>query len=501
MGASIPRAVTADADGVERRLALVWNADGMQYWGLDASAGASADNGRIRFGVIDGLGLGFTTGLINGTHQTFKDDPVFSRIAAVRTCSSSSCLSGFSGSSASSHGTVVSSVLLGDFEDGQSPAYTTPASRQVRGGAAPEGSLYYYSVATNAEIARSINDAVAYGVDIINISMSPNGTYCSNESHSGVMEAVRAAENAGVLTVVTAGNDHEDLGSDECSVSDFAAYPDTIAVGALDDVVNLYSLATVGTPGYTGRTLINQTTTVGNGDQLWTRMVDIAVTGQVELTAGSGSSGDFVPARGTSYAAPQVAGAAGILKHWLSTSPYAYLRSDAYFMRAWLMGSGDGAYPTTTNGSTVALDRARGFGNLRAGAYPWFYTGYQKPLPHTLQTGDVIELPVGPDAGPESTAITGWKFVAVMDYNTYSTSPSMTFQLIDKCPAGGGQTVLLTSSKSTHVARLRMTPSTMATHFHNRCLWVRGTVHYAGAAFPMWTFENGYQGTRLYHDM
>jgi hypothetical protein len=163
---------------------------------------------------------------------------------------------------------------------------------------------------------------------------------------------------------------------------------------------------------------------------------------------------------------------------------------------------GDGSYPSIINGSTLSIDRAEGFGHLRFTVPSFFGAGgYYHLLPFTLQTGDVFETPVGPDAGPESTAFTGWKFVAVMDHDHYGTAPSVTFQLIDKCPAGGGQTVVLTATKTTHKARLRMKQSSMATYFHNRCLWIRGTVDYAGATFPMRTFEYGYTNSRVYHDM
>src|SRR5690606_11533141 len=97
----------------------------------------------------------------------------------------------------------------------------------------------------------------------------------------------------------------------------------------------------------------------------------IAVTGLVEDTAGSGANQDFnngLPPpnptnfdTGTSYAAPAVAGAAGVLKDWLYDTGSAYLRNDPYAVRAMLLGGGDGAYPGAPNGTTVTVSPSGGF--------------------------------------------------------------------------------------------------------------------------------------------
>jgi hypothetical protein len=107
----------------------------------------------------------------------------------------------------------------------------------------------------------------------------------------------------------------------------------------------------------------------------------------------------------------------------------------------------------------------------------------------------------GVERGPESTQITGWEFIAVIHHDWYDSSPVITFQLPDKCPAGGGYVPILNSKISTHKARLRMKAAGMATKYHNRCLWVRAYVANAAGPFSLYMADEAYTNSRAYHDM
>jgi len=234
-------------------------------------------------------------------------------------------------------------------------------------------------------------------------------------------------------------------------------------------------------------------------------MVDLVVTGIVHSVADAGASGTANPPAGTSYAAPQVAAAAGLLKDWISDRGGlgTSLHNDPYALRALLSVMGDGAAGTGGGGSgnIVSLDSATGFGHLRfvnldseTGSGAW---GIARRY---VTQGQVIEWPVGSSAA-ESTAVDGWKFVALADVNRYDASPNIKFELIDKCPSGGGTVVVRTAQRLPLKWRMRMRSTDMSTSFHGRCLWVRATVENAVGTIPLYTADYFYTNTRSEHDM
>ena len=178
--------------------------------------------------------------------------------------------------------------------------------------------------------------------------------------------------------------------------------------------------------------------------------------------------------------------------------------NDSYVLRTMLATMGDGAdsaYTGAQNSNTI--DERVGFGHLRfkppdpnhlgAGSYWGVYA-------YTANNGDIFDIPVGGNGSAEPSTITGWKFAATIDYDEFPNSPAVLLQLIDKCPAGGGEQVLKVSIRATHKARLRMKASEMATKFHGRCLWVRMSVAATGS-FPLTAMQYGYTNSRDWHDM
>lgn len=99
--------------------------------------------------------------------------------------------------------------------------------------------------------------------------------------------------------------------------------------------------------------------------------------------------------------------------------------------------------------------------------------------------------------------------VALVDPNVgtlynyaYDGSPDIRVELVDKCPSGGGETVIRTSARAPFKWRLRMREGVdLQYNFHNRCLYVRATVEHANYSFNLWTADYYYSNSRVHHDM
>jgi subtilisin family serine protease len=102
-------------------------------------------------------------------------------------------------------------------------------------GVAPKAYIGSYKVldsngSTSDVVAKAIDDAVADGMDVINISL---GSYVTSYSDIAPTEigiaAIEAATRAGVVVTVAAGNSGPGAGS----IGDFASAPDAITMGAI----------------------------------------------------------------------------------------------------------------------------------------------------------------------------------------------------------------------------------------------------------------------------
>jgi subtilisin family serine protease len=124
------------------------------------------------------------------------------------------------------HGTGTSLAAAGG------PA-TTPYGLVT--GVAPKAYLGNYKVldangGTSDVIAKAIDDAVADGMDVLNISLGAYVTSYSDIDSSEVgMAAIENATKAGVIVVVAAGNE----GPGPSTIADYASAPDAITMGAI----------------------------------------------------------------------------------------------------------------------------------------------------------------------------------------------------------------------------------------------------------------------------
>jgi len=198
----------------------------------------------------------------------------------------------------SSHGTHVAGIAAGN--------PNTVAEGVRISGVAPRAYLGNYKALTiptdadvgldgnSPELVAAIEAAVADGMDVINMSL---GEPEIEPSRDIVVKALDAAARAGVVPVVSAGNDFDEFGRG--SVGSPGAAPDAITVGAVttsrggpEDVVASFSSS-----GPTPLSLQVKP--------------DVAAPGVGILSAAPRDQ--FVSLSGTSMAAPHVAGAVALL--------------------------------------------------------------------------------------------------------------------------------------------------------------------------------------------
>jgi hypothetical protein len=517
--ASLPDVVGVDTGGEGDQTPL--SADGQERrWAVGLPSGDYADvNGgqgswrsptaRVRFGVIE------ADNSLNTSHFSFRDGTGTStRIVDTDRCTfwfpSFRCINSAT-TTTSTHGTAVTHLLLGDLTDGQDAAITSSTERQKRSGIAREGEAHYYSAASKFAAATAIDEATLEdGIDIINLSLAPSGAaHCTLASHETMKEEIEAATTAGVLVVAAAGNFGLEEGCDDdmpspydssCTVSSYAFYPDSLAVGGTNTVASLSSLDSVSRHVCSSNG--TKSVTLAGGRSSAAFPIDLVTNFSHDLVATNGTSG-YGGALGTSMSAPVLAGLAGLVADWAhDRGGLGALGGDPYVIRTFLswMGDGRGVFLGVPIEMPRQFDASFGLGNVRFADVDALGSGAGFDLKRTtLANGSVMEWWVG-SSSPRSTTVDGWKFVALIDRNSYDGAPDLKIELIDFCPSGGGTTVIQTAERHALKYRMRMSEPMMPTHFWGRCLKVRVTVEHASAPFLFYAADGFYNQSRLFHD-
>jgi subtilisin family serine protease len=120
-------------------------------------------------------------------------------------------------------------------------------------GVAPKAYLGNYKVldangGTSDVIAKAVDDAVADGMDVLNISLGSYVASYSDIDPNGIdIAAIEGATQAGVLVAVAAGNSGPGAGS----ISDYGSLPDVITLGAImNDRALSYAITVDGVAPY-----------------------------------------------------------------------------------------------------------------------------------------------------------------------------------------------------------------------------------------------------------
>jgi subtilisin family serine protease len=233
----------------------------------------------------------------------------------------------------SSHGTHVAGIAAGNAD--------TQADGTRVSGVAPRAYLGNYKALTiptdaevgldgnSPELVAAIEAAVADGMDVINMSL---GEPEIEPSRDIVAKALGAAARAGVVPVVSAGNDFEEFGRG--SVGSPGSTPEAITVGAVSD--------TGGVAGFSSS---------GPTPLSLQHKPEVAAPGVGILSAAPG--GRWTELSGTSMSAPHVAGAAALLLQRHPTWTVAQVKSA-------LALTGDPAFANDRRTERAASVRAGG---------------------------------------------------------------------------------------------------------------------------------------------
>ncbi len=273
-------------------------------WGstLD-TAGQGVKIGIIDSGIdpehrfFDPSGYTMPAGFPKGQQRFTTAKIIVARAFAPKSATASSARVAFSGRD-SSHGTHVAGIAAGNAD--------TPSGQRRVSGVAPRAYLGNYKVfvqtdsglspnANSPAIVAAIEAAVADGMDVINFS---GGEPEIEPSRDIVARALDAAAAAGVVPVIAAGNDYNDVGAG--SVSSPANSARAISVGAVE---------ISGSP--VTRTHA-EFSSVGPTTISLRLKPDVAAPG-VEVLSSVPDNG-WSEFSGTSMAAPHIAGAAALLR-------------------------------------------------------------------------------------------------------------------------------------------------------------------------------------------
>jgi subtilisin family serine protease len=254
------------------------------------------------------------------------------------------------------HATHVAGIAAGDYDTPTAPDGGSPIS-----GVAPKAYLGNYKALTvptgdfgldgnSPEIAKAIDQAVADGMNLINLSIGEPEVQPRRDI---VVRALDNAAAAGVVPVVAAGNDFDVAGSG--SIGSPANTPAAITVAA----------STLGGGDGTHPDHIADFSSGGPAPVSLLLKPDVTAPGVDVLS--SVPAHDFELLDGTSMAAPHVAGGAALLLQRHPTWTVQQVKSA-------LASTGDTVHPTGHSGEVSVLRQGGGRINLVRADRPLIFT-------------------------------------------------------------------------------------------------------------------------------
>jgi subtilisin family serine protease len=254
------------------------------------------------------------------------------------------------------HATHVAGIAAGDHDTPTAPDNGSPIS-----GVAPKAYLGNYKALTvptedygldgnSPEIAKAVDQAVADGMNVINLSI---GEPEVEPRRDIVVKALDNAAAAGVVPVVAAGNDFDVAGAG--SVGSPGNAPAAITVAA----------STMGNGDGTRPDQIADFSSAGPTPVSLLLKPDVTAPGVDVLSAVPAH--DFEPLDGTSMATPHVAGGAALLLQRHPTWTVAEVKSA-------LASTGDTVHPTRHRGDVSVLREGGGRIDLVRANQPLLFT-------------------------------------------------------------------------------------------------------------------------------
>ena len=246
----------------------------------------------------------------------------------------------------SEHGTHVAGIAAGN--RGVYPG----AARGTISGIAPGAWIGNYKILTiptpglglngnSPEIAAGIEAAVADGMDVLNLSIGEPETEPTRDL---VTAALDAAADAGVVPVISAGNDYDDFG--DGSVGSPGTTAKAITAGSV-------------TTAESGRAdVVSGFSSAGPTPMSLRLKPDVAAPGSNILSSVPASEGTWTRLSGTSMAAPHVSGGVALLRARNPSWTVQQLRSALVLTGRPATWSGAEALPTRVGGGRIDLARA-----------------------------------------------------------------------------------------------------------------------------------------------
>jgi len=369
-----------------------------------------------------------------------------------RIISNWNCLGGCGPAAASTvatHGTIVSWVAAGSIEQGQDPNHTSRSARSRRSGVAREAELYYFRVFNAADVFNALGWAAFAGADVINMSLRIAGcqNFCDrNLDCAGINDQLETVTNAGTLVVKSTSNRNVAGSLYPNDVDCNVTYP-----GWRPEVVSVGNVNTTGSTDYDSASIAASSSrgwvTVGVGGS-WSQYypnglnvpaVSITAPGVVSLFFAENdeyqdtSASFFYSAEvsGTSFAAPVVTGAAGLLRQSMPT-----FKTNARMLKTLVLLMGDGNDARNTGpGWEEGTSEVWGTGKLKAHRP----TGLPAPGASIFYTTTVTEGQEKFQPFPSGSIPTGvkqWKWVAFIDERDLDEVPWIWAEVEDTCNSG-----------------------------------------------------------------
>ena len=400
------------------------------------------------------------------------------RIKKRYNCSGGSCVTTtIPGGGAGQHGHMVAGIAAQDIYDGQDPDYTTDSTRMQRSGIAQEADIYYYNIGCwYTGLRTAIDQAVVDNVDIINMSFGFDACVPAFNS-SGVNEALAAALAAGIVPVAAVGNSSNSL-SDACEISWPAYRPHVLGVTGLWTIDQSQDYLTTNV-GIGISAMGGVTVTVPGSGSTAAAGVALAAPGVLRRMVDFSSGYHYSDKFGSSLATPVASGAAANLRDALAALGHSSVGNNGGLLLTNMLLMGDGSNGWNIGDPNYAHpktkpNRRSGFGRLRM----WWPSNSRLTAPWgwgsraiTVRQGETVTFPVW-DSGPESGAITEWKWAVTWMGQNLTNYPDIDVSVYNTCPSGGGAPQLVASQSDEDFRnRIRLTSDDIA----GRCLEMRIT--------------------------
>jgi hypothetical protein len=313
----LPTESTTQWDGADEKAPGGLNAGIYHDAGYHGQAYADLGGRMMRIGMIQSDGW--------LEHPGFNDTATSGTRTVVYDCSSSPCVANQSNAAGvGAHDLKCAGLAAGSLRQHQVSGYTSQQELE-RSGVAEEPEVYFLEGTSVGSATRAIDLAVDLELDFLSGSRGTAGA-CDGNASSAFEAAVMNAQLANIITVLSAGNEGNSGG---CSITDPKDTPSVFVVGGLGSSGNTctssnYSTCPMGSFSSRGGydATVNGSTSAGaiSGVAVTVPACPIYYLGEQHTSPTAPDEEwirvDSTPACGTSYAAPQVAGAGILVKDY-----------------------------------------------------------------------------------------------------------------------------------------------------------------------------------------